>query len=129
MPCRYCGGEIGADGSCLSCGESERSSVRVLSKEEKIVYDGLTVEEAEDTRSGAEDIWYGQQGERRGFHRKVVYGTPLRFYRSSWLSRFVGSLLLSVILLLLFVIVFPLALILAAVGIVVWIVLEFLRRR
>lgn len=59
---------------------------------------------------------------------RVLSDRPLRFYSSSWLSRFVGSFLFAAILLLLFIVVFPLALVLAAVGIVVWLVLEFLRR-
>lgn len=130
MQCSKCGHELNQDGRCSYCGAAEDEKVHVMSAEEKIRYNGVTIEETpEQEQSGQQ---YRHQS-RQGYHE---HGGPGVFMKhidlgsltgGNWAMKLAVLLLVAAVVAFLVFIALPVALIGIAIGAVVWLILSFLR--
>ena len=68
MKCYRCVCELDEEGVCSNCGPERQ--VRVMSREEKVFYDGITIEESSN----------GEGGESPRFYKKSAFdGNGIRF--------------------------------------------------
>ncbi|BEU87656.1 hypothetical protein TAMA11512_11200 [Selenomonas sp. TAMA-11512] len=112
--------------------QEEESRVRVMSTGEKNGYQGLTVNEAggSDSESTHEDYGSRQYGFRAGasnsrFGKVYTFGSS----SSSWLTRMAIVIILAALLTFFLFVALPVALIGAAVGGIIYIVLHLLQKR
>lgn len=122
MRCSKCDREVDASiGKCLYCAEAEAEKVRILTPEEKLRYQGVTID------TGGEDRESSQQYRRRkanpGFYIKQI-----NLNGSSWLSKFMIFAILAAIAAFILLVALPVALVGIGVGVLVWIVLGFFKR-
>lgn len=121
MRCFKCNREIDeAVGKCTFCEEKDSEAVRIISKEEIVEYQGVTI----DTDSEQEKRRHSYEtdgGRQQIFVRKISVGN------SSWLTRLLTIVIFAAIAAFLLFVALPVALIGIGVGIVVWLVLSFLR--
>ncbi len=121
MKCDQCGRELDENGRCGTCGADSR--VRVMSREEKTSYNGITIEEDTGKRT--------EEGPR--FYKKGVFddgGLRIRSFRlgggnGNWLGLVLGGLLVAAVLAFLLFVALPAVLVLVAVAVVVYVVLSF----
>lgn len=122
MKCYRCGCELDEEGVCSNCGPERQ--VRVMSREEKVFYDGITIEESSN----------GEGGESPRFYKKSAFdGNGIRFRHIvfspgslGWKGWLLGGLAIAAVLAFVFV-ALPVVLVLAAVAAVVWFLLSLLR--
>lgn len=123
MKCSQCGHELDEHGVCGYCAGG--ANVRVLSREEKNSYRGVTIEEVPRDGEEAEPRFYRQDPfGRAGIH---IHRVNLGAGRSNWLNWLIGGIVLTVIFGIVLFVALPIALVLAAVAVVVWVVLGFFR--
>ncbi|MBQ7479905.1 MAG: hypothetical protein IJT01_13580 [Selenomonadaceae bacterium] len=123
MKCYRCGCELNEEGMCSNCGPERQ--VRVMSQEEKVSYDGITIEESSN----------GERGESPRFYKKSAFdGNGIRFRHivldtgsRGWLGWLIGGLAVAAVLAFVFLVALPIVLVLAAVAAVVWFLLSLLR--
>jgi len=121
MKCYQCGHEMDENGQCGNCGAA--SQVRVMSREEKASYDGITIEE--DTGRSSED------GPR--FYKRSVFddaGVRIHSFHlgqgnRNWVNLVLGGIIIAAVLAFLFFVALPVVLVLVAVAVVVYVVLSF----
>ena len=124
MKCTKCGQEIDASGRCPYC-DHEAPEVRVMSKEEKNLYNGITIDETiEHTTNRQENRAYNnKQSGANVFFKNIRLDT----FGSNWMSKAAVFLLIAAVVGFVVFIALPVALIGVAIGIVVWFLLSFLR--
>lgn len=121
MKCYTCGRELDDKGICSYCADGAK--VRVLSREEKNFYDGVTIEETpEGTREEGPRFYKRDRFREAGirFHQ-IHLGSP----KKNWLNWVIGGVVLAAILAIVLFVALPIALVLAAVAAVVWVFLSF----
>lgn len=118
MRCSTCGYELDENGKCRNC-ENETAKVHVMSKEEKETYNGVTIEEPSFRREHFE-------GSAKNDSRKIYVNT-FGLGNSSWLVKISIFILVAAILAFVVFVALPVILVGAAIGIVVWLVLSFVR--
>jgi hypothetical protein len=118
MRCSTCGYELDENGKCQNC-SSEAAKVHVMSQEEKDGYNGVTIEETSSGRSHFKE-------EPKSGNRKIYINT-FGLGNSNWLVKV--SLFVLVVAILAFVVfvALPVILVGAAIGIIVWLILSFIR--
>lgn len=119
MRCQQCGRELDGSGRCAFCSESlPDGRVRVLSREEKVSYDGVTIEENPDGTM-AEEFMFRRQG--RGFEGKGIrYGRVwLGVGRTSWVQRIAAVAIIAGVLAFLFFVALPVLLFVLVLGAVI----------
>lgn len=122
MRCFKCNREIDDhSGKCTYCEEENAESVRVISKEEIVDYQGVTI----DTGSGDQQRQRRQYNQNTGNHQ--VFIKKISLGSSGWLTKIVILVALAAIAAFLLFVALPVALIGVGIGIVVWMVLSFLR--
>ena len=126
MRCEKCNQEIDEKtGKCNQCGEIMSENIRVLTPEEKSHYHGVTI----DTNDNREDIReenINQQYYRERVNQRV-YVKSVNLNQSSWVSKIAIFLIIAAIAAFMVFIALPVVLIGIGVGIVVWLVLSFLK--
>lgn len=124
MKCAKCGHELDAAGHCPYC-SSEASEVRVMSREEKNLYNGITIDENVDNTA------YHQENHRyaKGQNGAKIFFKNVRLdsFGSNWMSKAAVFLLIAAVIGFVVFIALPVALIGIAIGAVVWFLLSFLR--
>jgi len=122
MRCPKCGRELDMEGKCSYC-SSEETNVRVMTHEEKAEYDGVTIEEPLSKEDIAQN-WRRKQSENP---HKGIFIRNINFGSSSWISKITFLLIVAAIIAFVIFIALPIVLIAAGIGVIVWIVLNFLR--
>lgn len=117
MKCAKCGRPIEDN---MACPCSEEENVRVLSREEKDSYDGITIE-ADDNPSYQTE----EQGKGRAYQYggQRVYVRHVNIGQTSWLTRIV-VLLIGLGLCVFFL---PIALAVISIAVVLWLLGKILR--
>ncbi len=120
MQCSRCGHTLDAEGNCAFCGAHEDPQVRVMSKEEKLDYQGVTIDETEDPgerpKPKTEPAW-----NRQGiFVKSSTFG-------GNWASKAALILLVAAVVAFVVFIALPVAVVGLLIGAVVWLLLSFLR--
>lgn len=116
MRCSKCNREIDdVSGRCTYCDEKE--AVRVISKEEVTGYQGVTI----DTDAEERQRQYRGGREQRVFVKKINIGSR------DWLTKLLAVVIFAALAAFLLFVALPVALIGIGVGVVVWLVLSFLR--
>lgn len=118
MRCSTCGYELDENGKCQNCG-NEAAKVHVMSKEEKEAYSGITIEEPSNRREHFE-------GSTKSNNRKIYVNT-FGLGNSNWLVKISIFILIVAILAFVVFVALPVILVGAAIGIVVWLILSFIR--
>ena len=119
MQCSRCGHTLDAEGNCAFCGAHEEPQVRVMSKEEKTEYQGVTIDEteaSEEPRPRKEPAWNPQ-----GI---FVESSP---FGGNWASKAALVLLIAAVAAFVVFIALPVAVVGLLIGAVVWLLLSFLR--
>lgn len=109
MECERCGGQLDEEGRCPSC-EAGGERVRIMTREEKNAYQGITIEEGE----AEEDIRF----ERREAPWRRVRWTSLG--TSSWSDRLVVGLVIAGIVAFIFFVALPIVALMLLIGIAGW---------
>ena len=124
MKCTKCGQELDVSGRCPYC-SPEPPEVRVMSKEEKNLYNGITIDEnIENTAQHRENRTYTKRQDKSNiFFKNIRFNT----FGSNWMSRAAVFLLIAAGLGFVVFIALPIALIGVAIGVIVWFLLSFLR--
>ena len=134
MKCQNCGQEIGEALQCGFCGHgAQEPQVREMSRSERLGYRGETIDEDGSISGEEENIFGNPHG---GRHRFYVKGIQLghsstwvdKLLQNYWLSRLAIGLVIAGIVTVLVFVALPIALMLAAVGIVAWVLMSFVRR-
>ena len=115
MVCERCGAELSADGHCPVCGAAEK--VRVMSPEERLGYRGVTINEGQPEEEN--DVRF----ERSGVWRRVRYTTTSG--TDSWQSKAILIVSAIAVLAFLFFIALPAVMVLAVIGLLVWLFFQF----
>jgi len=118
MRCSVCGYELDENGKCQNCG-TETAKVHVMSQEEKEAYNGVTIEEPSSRREHFE-------GSTNNSNRKI-YVNSFGLGNSNWLVKISIFVLVIAILAFVVFVALPVILVGAAIGIVVWLILSFIR--
>ena len=119
MKCGRCGRELDGNGRCGYCGAEAQASpspVRVLSREEKAFYDGITIDETADGTVEDRPHFDRQDGPGNIRVRYVHLGRGSR----NWLQWAAGGIFVAVLLAFLLFVALPVALVLAAAVALVW---------
>ncbi|MCR5560041.1 MAG: hypothetical protein K6F62_06815 [Schwartzia sp.] len=122
MRCERCGSELNEEGRCPVCADSEENKVRVLSQDEKMNYDGVTIEEAGsyDENSGPQqDVRFERTSGPRIHY--MSFGDNGSLMRKIWLFLIIAGILAFI-----FFIALPVALVALVVGAAVWLFFSFL---
>ena len=120
MRCLKCDREIDEKiGKCTYCEEDE--SVRVISKEEIVGYQGVTIDTENDTHR-EEEHYYDQNRPKQH-----IYVKNINIGKSNWLTKIAIFVILAAIASFLLFVALPVALIGIGIGLVVWMVLSFVR--
>jgi len=122
MHCPKCGRELDIEGKCSYC-NSEEMNVRVMTPEEKAEYDGVTIEEPISKEDVAKN-WRRKQSENP---HKGIFIRNINFGNSNWISKITFILVIAALIAFVVFIALPIVLIAAGIGVIVWIVLNFLR--
>ena len=109
MECERCGAQLDAEGRCLSC-EAKEARVRVMTREEKRNYQGITIEED----GAAEDIRFERRENPWQRVRWTTVGT------ASWSDRLLVGLVVAGIVAFIFFVALPVAALVILIGIVGW---------
>ncbi len=132
MKCQRCGHEIGDSLSCSYCGYTGEEVVREMSSAEQSGYQGVTLDEQGNTEEAGgqrQDPWTGGQ---RIYMRGIRLGhSPSwmeKLLQHYWLSRLLIGLVIAAIVTILVFVAMPIILLIAGIGIVVWILLSFFQR-
>jgi hypothetical protein len=129
MQCAKCGHELDENGHCGYCGVSGESNVRVLSKEEKNLYDGVTIDETIPPQQGQPHFEHMYtQNHHSGSAKIFMRNWRLFPWSGNWISKLALFLLVMAVVSFIVFIALPVALIGVAIGAVVWIILNFLRQ-
>lgn len=123
MKCMNCNQEINeVVDKCPYCGIEVQNSVRILTHEEKMKYDGVTIE-SESNREQDQDYSFKENmnGQQRVFVKNINVGA------SNWTSRFLIFLIIAGILSFLLFIALPVALVGIGIGVIVWSILSFFK--
>lgn len=121
MRCAKCNRELGeTSGECEFCRREADENVRILTPEEKSGYQGVTIETNHQ----------GQDRESAGSNRSNsnFYIRKIRLGRSNWLTRLAVYVVLAAVAAFILFVIFPMALMAVGIGIIVWIVLNFMKR-
>ncbi len=125
MKCAKCGQEMDASGRCPYCDPVGSPEVRVMSKEEKNLYTGVTIDESiDDTVHRQENHAYTKQRNRAKVFFKNFNSDS---FGSNWMTKIAVLLLVASVVGFIVFIALPVALIGIAIGAVVWFLLSFLR--
>lgn len=123
MKCSNCNQEFDhAFDQCPYCGTENSNAVRILTPEEKMKYDGITIESETNHQ---EERAYGSQNTYRQDPR--VYVKKINLGSSNWVSRVVVFAIIAAILSFLLFVALPVALVGIGIGVIVWTVLSFLK--
>ena len=109
MECERCGAQLDAEGRCPSCGVQDER-VRVMTREEKRNYQGITIEEG----GAEEDIRFERRENPWRRVRWASVGT------SSWSDRLLVGLIVAAIVAFVFFVALPVAAMVVLFGIVGW---------
>lgn len=109
MECKQCGGPLDENGRCPSC-EAAGERVRVMTREEKRAYQGITIDE----EGPEEDIRF----ERRETPWRRVRWTSVGAF--SWSDRLVVGLVVAGIVAFIFFVALPVAAMVVLIGLVGW---------
>ncbi len=115
MVCERCGSELSDDGRCPVCDATEK--VRVMSREERLGYQGVTIEEGEPEEES--DVRFERSGTWRRVRYTAAPGT------SSWQSKAILMVSLIAVLAFLFFIALPAVLVLVVIGVLAWLFFQF----
>lgn len=124
MRCERCGSEMNSEGKCPVCDASGASEnkVRVLTPDEKINYDGVTIEEpgSYDENSGPrQDIRFERTSSGPRIHyMRFGSGSPLM--RKIWLFLIIAGILAFI-----FFIALPVAVVGLVIAAAVWLFFSF----
>jgi len=128
MQCKKCGRNLNEMGRCSFCDAETSDEVRVMSRDEKNLYTGITIDESADKTpemsSNHEGYYHGKEkpfsmGDARHFKFRLSGG--------NWISTLAVMLLVAAVIGFIIFVALPVALIGVAIGAVVWIILSFLR--
>lgn len=109
MECERCGAQLDAEGRCPSC-EAKEARVRVMTREEKRNYQGITIEED----GAAEDIRFERRENPWQRVRWTTVGT------ASWSDRLLVGLVVAGIVAFIFFVALPVVALVILIGIVGW---------
>lgn len=134
LKCQNCGQEIGEASNCGFCGyEVQEPQVREMSRCESMGYRGETIDENGNKTDEEESMFGDSNGMRHRFYVKGIqlgHSSTLadKLLQNYWLSRLVIGLVVAGIVTLLVFVALPIALLLAAVGILAWVLMHFIRK-
>lgn len=100
--------------------EQEEGKVRVMSRQERNDYDGVTIEEGGSSDDGQSKTGFGYQGVR--IH--TLNWQDLLASRGNWWQRALMIAGVAAVLAFLFFVALPVILVLVGVGVAVWLVLR-----
>lgn len=122
MRCVKCNQELDEKtGKCSQCGEMMTENIRVLTPEEKSHYHGVTIDTGDNREENINQQYYQERENQRVYVRSVNLNQP------SWISKIAIFLIIAAIAAFIVFIALPVVLIGIGVGIVVWLVLSFLK--
>ncbi len=134
LKCRNCGQEIGEAVQCGFCGFNlQEPQVREMSRSENLGYQGVTIDENGSEEGDGTFFNESESGRHRFYVKGIQLGHSVgwgeKLMQNYWLSRLVIGVVLAGIVTVLVFIALPIALMVAAAGILAWIVLHFLGKR
>jgi len=120
MRCSKCNREMNETGKCSYCDSVGDDPVRVMSQEEQATYHGVTIDDK-----------VNEQAEQPYMHvhnpYQKVYVKNVNMGHSTWLTKLVIALVVMAIAAFVLFVALPVALIGIGIGIVVWLILTFIR--
>ena len=134
LKCQNCGQEMGEAFQCSFCGYgAQEPQVREMSSSERLSYQGETIDEDGSISGDDGNLFRNNRG---GRHRFYVKGIQLghsstwadKLLNNYWLSRLAIGLVVAGVVTVLIFVALPIALMLATVGIVAWVLMSFVRR-
>lgn len=130
MRCSKCNREVDATGKCGFCG-GEAEAVRVISRDEIDGYQGMTIDTIDRSDRSGEDNSYrayqGQGASYRAGSKQKIFVKQIGFGHTSWLTKIAILVILAAVVSFIVFVALPVVLVAAGIGIVIWLVLSFLR--
>jgi len=116
--CSKCNREMDETGKCSYCDLAGDDPVRVMSQEEQATYHGVTINDK-----------VNEQAEQPYIHNpyQKVYVKNVNMGHSNWVTKLVIALVVMAIAAFVLLVALPVALIGIGIGIVVWLILTFIR--
>lgn len=107
--------------------EQEDGKVRVMSPDERNAYDGVTIEDGENTQESPRQNYqryYGSGDFRQGFTIRTLNWKDLLLGGENWLQRILMIAGVAAVLAFLFFVALPVMIVVLGVGVAVWLVLR-----
>jgi len=120
MRCAKCNYDLDEHGKCPHC--EAAVNVHVMSSEEREAYHGVTIEDAAAEEPKARSSYRQQNPYGKIYMKNIGLGS------SSWLVKLSIFLVLAAIAVFVLFVALPVALIAGGIGIIIWLVLTFIRQ-
>jgi len=120
MHCSKCNYDLDENGKCSHC--ENTAKVHVMSREESAAYHGVTIDDSAAEEQKARSAYRQRNSYGKIYMKNIGLGS------SSWLVKLSIFLILAAIAVFVLFVALPVALIAGGIGIIIWLVLTFIRQ-